>query len=89
MLVLLISRVVPNVLCDPGVTKTASQPVVENISLCKESRPPAGPTSSPSNMKLSGLLGFLLTVVGPMSVFGHGNIQFPVTWFDKGGEIGR
>ena len=40
-------------------------------------------------MKLSGLLGFLLTVVVPISVFGHGNIQHPPTWFDRGGKIGR
>ena len=40
-------------------------------------------------MKLSGLDWFLLTVFGPVSVFGHGNIQHPPTWFDKGGEIGR
>ena len=36
-------------------------------------------------MKLPAWTFFLLSLAGPTSVCGHGNIQHPPTWFDKGG----
>lgn len=40
-------------------------------------------------MNLHGLTFSLLALVHPWSVDGHGNIQYPPTWFDKGGKIGK
>ena len=40
-------------------------------------------------MNLHRLAFSLLPLLLPWSVDGHGNIQYPPTWFDKGGKIGE